>query len=212
MAETWETTKTPVSRLVSKIVDDADDEDEYESSDEEEVQIVSSEDTDLVEIESPAPATPSGSSSEASATVKFLLDSLHKPTASELSRKQKIDRNQPPKGKKRSRGSFSSDPKSITPQQRVRQHPDQCFSVSKNMLFCLACREELSVKSSVITGHVKSSKHKTGKSRLEAKKKQDMEIVEAEGSDTYRNLVQDARKSEESLHKSGISITNHYKS
>ena len=37
MAETWETTKMPVSRLVSKIVDDADDEDEYESSDEEEV-------------------------------------------------------------------------------------------------------------------------------------------------------------------------------
>ena len=33
-----------------------------------------------------------------------------------------------------------------------------------------------------------------------------------EGSDTYRNLVQDARKSEESQHKSGISAINHYKS
>ena len=31
MAKTWETTTTPVLRLVSKIVDDADDEDEYEN-------------------------------------------------------------------------------------------------------------------------------------------------------------------------------------
>ena len=51
MAETWETTKTPVLRLVSKRVDDADDEDKHDSSDEEEVQIVGSEDTDLVEID-----------------------------------------------------------------------------------------------------------------------------------------------------------------
>lgn len=86
MAETWETFKTSVSRLVSNIADDVDDEDEYESSDEE-VQIVGSEDTDLVEIDSPAPATPSGFSSEASAKVKLLLDSLHRPTASEPSRK-----------------------------------------------------------------------------------------------------------------------------
>lgn len=35
------------------------------------------------------------------------------------------------------------------------------------------------MKSSVITGHVKSSKHNAGKSRLEAKKKQNMEIAEA---------------------------------
>ena len=36
--------------------------------------------------------------------------------------------------------------------------------------------------------------------------------MSTEGSDTYRNLVQDARKSEESQHKSGISAINHYKS
>ena len=109
----------------------------------------------------------------------MILDSLHRPTASELSRKRKIDRNPPPKGKRRSRGSCSSDPKSVTPQQRVRKYPEECFFVSNNKLFCLACREELSVKSSVITGHIKSSKHNAGKSRLTIKKKRDMEIAEA---------------------------------
>ena len=119
MAETCETR----DKIVSKIIDDADDEDEHKSSDEEEVQIISNEDTDTIEVDSPAPATSSCYSSDTSAKVKSLLDSLHRPTASELSRKQKIDRNPPPKGKKRSIGSCSSDPKSITPQQRVRQHP-----------------------------------------------------------------------------------------
>ena len=140
--------------IASKIVDN--DDDEYESSDEEEVQIISNEDTDLVgDVEdSPASVTPSYSSSDASAKVRSILDSLHRPTASELSRKRKIDRNPPPKGKRRSRGSCSSDPKSVTPQQRVRKYPEECFSVSNNKLFCLACREELSVKSSVITGHI----------------------------------------------------------
>ena len=35
------------------------------------------------------------------------------------------------------------------------------------------------MKSSVITGHIKSSKHNAGKSRLTTKKKRDMEIAEA---------------------------------
>ena len=102
----------------------------------------------------PVPRTPSSSSSstisDSSTTAKSLMDSLRTPTASELSRKRKIDCNKPPKGKKRSRGTCSSDPKFITPEQRVKQHPKGCFSVSNKKLFCLACREELSVKSSVV--------------------------------------------------------------
>ena len=131
----------------------------------------------------PVPRTPSSSSSstisDSSTTAKSLMDSLRTPTASELSRKRKIDCNKPPKGKKRSRGTCSSDPKFITPEQRVKQHPKECFSVSNKKLFCLACREELSVKSSVVIGHIKSVKHLTGKSRLESQKKKDLEIVEA---------------------------------
>ena len=131
----------------------------------------------------PVPRTPSSSSSstisDSSTTAKSLMDSLRTPTASELSRKWKIDCNKPPKGKKRSRGTCSSDPKFITPEQRVKQHPKECFSVSNKKLFCLACREELSVKSSMVIGHIKSVKHLTGKSRLESQKKKDLEIVEA---------------------------------
>ena len=131
----------------------------------------------------PVPRTPSSSSSstisDSSTTAKSLMDSLRTPTASELSRKRKIDCNKPPKGKKRSRGTCSSDPKFITPEQRVKQHPKECFSVSNKKLFCLACREELSVKSSMVIGHIKSVKHLTGKSRLESQKKKDLEIVEA---------------------------------
>ena len=80
-----------------------------------------------------------------SANIRSMLDCLHRPTASELARKRKVDRN-PPKGKKRSRGTCASDPKSITPQQRVKQYNNECFIVSNNRLFCLVCRDELSVK------------------------------------------------------------------
>ena len=78
--------KCEIRTLVSKIVDDVDDKDENESSDEGEVQIVGNKDTGPVEVGSPAVA-PSGSSSDASAKVKSLFDSFHRPTASELSRK-----------------------------------------------------------------------------------------------------------------------------
>ena len=52
---------------------------------------------------------------------RTLLDCLHQPTASELARKRKVDKN-PPKGKKRSRGSCVCDPKTITPQLQVNQY------------------------------------------------------------------------------------------
>ena len=68
--------------------------------------------------------------------------------SSELGRKRKVDRN-PPRGKRRSRGLGANDPKSITPQQRVATFSGEYLTVSNNKLFCSACREELSVKSSV---------------------------------------------------------------
>jgi len=59
----------------------------------------------------------------------------------------------------------------------VKQHAKEYFSVSNKKLFCLACREELSVKSSVVNGHIKSAKHTAGKICLENQKKKDMEIA-----------------------------------
>jgi len=65
-------------------------------------------------LDSPVPGTASLSSnsavSDSSTTVKSLMDCLHRPTASELLCKRKVDCNQPPKGKKQSRGICSSHP------------------------------------------------------------------------------------------------------
>jgi len=83
----------------------------------------------------------------------------------------------PPKGKKYSRGPSTSDTKSVTPSQRVRQYTSENLSVSNKKLLCLACREELSVKSSVINYHIKSTKHISGKKRLETQRKSEIEIL-----------------------------------
>lgn len=64
------------------------------------------------------------SSSSSTVTVdsnpSSLMSRLRRPTTSELSRKCLID-HVPPKGKKRCKGSSSNDPKSVTPQQRVKR-------------------------------------------------------------------------------------------
>ena len=114
-------------------------------------------------------------------SVNSLLSQLRRPTSSELSRKRVIDRN-PPKGKKRSKGpNRRSDPKSVTPEQRLKNslYGNECLTVSMGKLFCRACREELSVKSSVVNNHIKSNKHTAGKKRLGTRQKKDVEIVEA---------------------------------
>ena len=133
----------------------------------------------LISTPSTTDSTSASSSSAASSGVNNLLSYLHRPTSSELSRKRKVDRNPPPKGKKSSRGASTSDPKSVTPSQRVKQYTGENLTVSNKKLFCLACREELSVKSSVIAYHIKSAKHISGKKKLETKRKADLEIVES---------------------------------
>ena len=53
-------------------------------------------------------------------SAQSLLDVLKAPTRSSLSRKRTIARN-PPHGKRKSRGSFTNDPKSIKPAQSVKE-------------------------------------------------------------------------------------------
>ena len=82
---------------------------------------------------------------------RSLLDVLRAPQASELTRKRKIDCN-PPTGKKTSRGQGSSEPKSVTPKQRVNEFPDECLTVSRGgKLFCSACQSH-HILSSVFFG------------------------------------------------------------
>ena len=111
-----------------------------------------------------------------------LLDKLRSPKASELSRKRKVQEN-PSKGKRRHlpRGS-QTDPKSVTPSQRVREFPTEQLTVSAGKLFCSACREELGLKRSVVQAHIKAAKHADGKKRLERKEAREKDISEALGS------------------------------
>ena len=88
------------------------------------------------------------------------------PILSDLSRKRSV-RSNPPIGKKRSCSRSKSDPKSITPAKRAAEHPNEHFVVGYNSkLFCTACREELSLKASILKRHVQSAKHLDGKERL----------------------------------------------
>ena len=112
-------------------------------------------------------------SSEAS-----LLSVLRAPTPSELARKRNVSSN-PPRGAKRSKGSSSNDPKGISPFDRVKQYPDQQLIVSAGKLFCRACKEELSLKKSVIGHHTSSAKHKASVAKVIAREKSDSSIVES---------------------------------
>ena len=118
------------------------------------------------------------SSSKGTTRVVTLLHRLRAPKPSEFSRKRVINRNPPPKGKRRARGSvLASDPKSVSALQRVHEFENEQLTVSSGKLFCSACREELSLKKNVITSHVQSAKHKAGKSRLASKEAKERDIA-----------------------------------
>ena len=51
-----------------------------------------------------------------------------------------------------------NDSKSVSLAEKVSQYKDEPFTVSAGKLFCLACKEEVGLKKSVIDKHVNSSK------------------------------------------------------
>ena len=73
----------------------------------------------------------------------------------------------------------TAEPKSINPQQTVRQFPGEPLIVSNEKLFCNACREQLSMKMSSLKNHIQSSKHKDGVKRLKSKEAREKSIAEA---------------------------------
>lgn len=181
-----------IDKLMDDDFNDHDSCSEYEQSSDEEVSII---DDPPSEADHELESTSSLSSGnvEASSTSSSpvsLLSVLRPPKSSELSRKQVVNHN-PPKGKKRAKGpNCHSDPKFITPEQRLMdaRYANECLIVSNKKLFCHVCREKLSVKASVINNHIKSAKHKSSKTRLDKKQKNDVEIVEAmKAYDTVEN-------------------------
>ena len=118
----------------------------------------------------------STSDSQQPKAVRSFLDTLKQARPSELSRKRAIRHSHSLKKKK---PSCSTDPKGVTPGQRVLEFPDEHFTKSAGKLFCNACREELSLKSSIIKNHIESSKHKLGKESLRKREARERDIVQA---------------------------------
>ena len=106
-----------------------------------------------------------------------LLDRLKNPTPADIARPRKIRKNQPPRGKRTCRGTLGSDPKGVSPSQRVREFPTEPSTVSHGQLFCSACREQLSLKRSILKNHVESVKHRNSKERLARKGARERDIA-----------------------------------
>ena len=49
--------------------------------------------------------------------------------------------------------------------------------MSANKLFCVACREEVALKISIIRCHIASSKHASGKDRLKLREAKERDIA-----------------------------------
>ena len=112
-------------------------------------------------------------------TVVSLLHRLKSPTAADISRARKTKKNDPPRCKRHCRSALSSDPKGISPSQRVREFEQESFVVSNGHLFCSACSEQLSLKRSMIRNCIQSSKHQRSKQLLDRKEAREKDIVES---------------------------------
>ena len=53
--------------------------------------------------------------------------------------------------------------------QRVNEFPGEMLTNATGRLFCSVCREELSLKLSIIKSHVELAKHATNKQQLKKK-------------------------------------------
>ena len=119
-------------------------------------------------------ASEAGSSSSVSVSssdvVPSLFNRLRAPSQSELMRKRnvRVNRvNRPPHtGVRKTKPACSTDPKSMSVVQRVREFSGEMLIDSTGKLFCSACREELSLKHSIVKNHVESAKHSKHKNHL----------------------------------------------
>ena len=95
-------------------------------------------------------------SSMSSTSAISLLNILRAPRPSDLTRKRKLQCNPGKRKKTKPPFSVNSELKGVKPQDRVGKYPNDSLSVLHFKLFCTACREELSVKSSSLANRLKS--------------------------------------------------------
>jgi hypothetical protein len=121
--------------------------------------------------------------------VASLLDRLKSPTTADIQRRRKITKNQPPRGKRTCTGALGSDPKGVSQNQRVKEFPTEPLTVSHGQLFCSACREQLSLRRSILKNHVESVKHRNSKERLARKCARERDIARS----TTSKFIQEER-------------------
>ncbi len=109
--------------------------------------------------------------SKSDSEVVSLLDRLKSPAPAAIARSS------PPRGKRTCRGALGCDPKRVSPAQCVREFPTELFTVSHSRLFCSACREQLSLKRSIVKNHIESVKHRNAKERLAKKGARERDIA-----------------------------------
>ena len=138
---------------------------------------IDSETDSTIIVEEPEP----GSSSQCTSTSpQSLLSRLRAPTASEITRKRKVRVNAPPHtGARKKKPACASDPKGVSVAERAREFSDEMVTVSCGKLFCSVCREELSLKRSIIKNHVRSVKHAQRKKQVVSNKSREREIMDA---------------------------------
>ena len=147
-----------------------------------------------LETESSSTGAESLSSASTQSVISF-LEKLRCPKSAAIGRDRKVRCSKlPPLGVRRSKARSHSDPKSVVPLQRAREFPDEMLNVSSGKLFCSACREELSLKVSVIKNHMKSAKHVASKKKCTLKECRERDIAES--------LI----KHNESTHQEGESL------
>ena len=110
----------------------------------------------------------------ASSVVPRTLLSVLKPAAkSHLARK----RVRKPPARKRASTS-QCDLKNIKPEERVKEFPGEFLQVRRGKLFCSACREEISLKKSIIKNHTYSgNKHNNSKKKLAEREARERDIA-----------------------------------
>ena len=144
-----------------------------------EAQEVTTEDqgsTDMEIVETPS--TMPSCSGNITTQAERLLARPRAPCKSDLTRPRKIRQNVGTRTQK-SKPSCNTDPAGISPAKHVHQFPTEAFTVSAGKLFCSACREEVSLKTSIIRSHMKSNKHQREQEAVARREAQERGTVDA---------------------------------
>jgi len=99
----------------------------------------------------------------ASSSSVSILDSLKPPEKSDLARKRKIERLKTMVQTRKGNPVHQTRqiPRlfrllTVSPADRVKQFPGECLEAKHGKLFCVACREELSLKKRTVKNHIYS--------------------------------------------------------